>query len=78
MLLSAVCCTVATICIKIVHVVKVLRVRVKQFGGVERSAVVTSRDCNNTNNKSSRREFAQAVCLHCKGAICDSSPTQLQ
>jgi hypothetical protein len=36
MLLSALGCTVATICIKIVHVVKVLRVRVEQFGGVTR------------------------------------------
>jgi hypothetical protein len=31
-LLSALCCTVARICIKIVYVVKVLRVRVAQFG----------------------------------------------
>ena len=29
-------CTIARICIKIVHVVKVLRVRVEQFGGVTR------------------------------------------
>jgi hypothetical protein len=36
MLLSAPRCTVATICIKSVHVVKVLRVRVEQFGGVTR------------------------------------------
>jgi hypothetical protein len=35
-LLSAIHCTVATICIKIVRVVKVLRVRVEQFGGVTR------------------------------------------
>jgi hypothetical protein len=32
MLLSALGCTIATICIKIVHVVKVLRVRAAQFG----------------------------------------------
>jgi hypothetical protein len=31
MLLRALRCTVATICIMIVHVVKMLRVRVKQF-----------------------------------------------
>jgi hypothetical protein len=71
MLLRALRCTVATICIEIVHVVKVLRVRVEQFGGVTRcgeraNAGMMSRDCN-TNNKRSRREFAQATHLHCKG-----------
>jgi hypothetical protein len=32
LLLSALRCTVARICIQIVHVVKVLKVRVEQFG----------------------------------------------
>jgi hypothetical protein len=34
MLLSVLHCTIARICIKIVHVLEVLRVRLKQFGGV--------------------------------------------
>jgi hypothetical protein len=33
MLLSVLPCTIARICINIVHVVRMLRVRVKQFGG---------------------------------------------
>jgi hypothetical protein len=44
MLLSALGCTVAMICIKIVHVVEVLRVRVRSLVGVKPSVVVTSRE----------------------------------
>jgi hypothetical protein len=36
MLLSALRCTVARICIQIVHVVKVLRVRIELFGEATR------------------------------------------
>jgi hypothetical protein len=73
MLLSALHCTIARICIKIVHIVEVLRVRLKQFGGVrcrarvECSAVMMSRNCSHTINKRSRREIAQAACSHCTG-----------
>jgi hypothetical protein len=47
MLLSALRCTVARICIKILHVVKMLRVRVKQFSGATallQNTGLTSRD----------------------------------
>jgi hypothetical protein len=58
MLLSALRCTVAMICIKIVHVVKVLRVRVGglQFGKpslVQRNADMMSRNSNTNNKRSS-------------------------
>jgi hypothetical protein len=70
MLLIALCCTVATICIKIAHVVKVLRVEVAQL------STVTQRknhrhdvtQLQSPKQQTQQREFAQVARLHCKGA----------
>jgi hypothetical protein len=65
MLLSALHCTIARICIKIVRVVKVLRVRIKHFGGMTRcgeTRVLRYKTVTQTTKAAEENLRKQCVC----------------